>query len=435
MERLHDAGYPSSRLTVNYRNHPQILELYNRITYKGCLVPNAQNAELERVGSAWDSFTQSRFWFRQAGVDGVRRLFINTTGSAKQVGNSRSWSNSTHVDVIKELLVELYRFKDGNGVRPEDVMIISPYKDQRRLIQKKLGEQGVGYRDNLTVDTALGQEAPVVIYSLTKPSQGSPLSTGFVADTGRMNVALSRGQKVVIIIGNLTVWNDSTIRQMQSHKRNKFLIELLRDVRSRRHTISWNGPETVTDQQAPGDGRRAHESRSAQSTAPQQLDESIHPLDNMTDIDENLPALDARGDRWRRTPPRPSVNRPRSRHHHSQSRSQYRSRYQSPRRSISRNRHRRSRSPRRDHRRRSPYRGRSRDRRDDYQDRRSAYSEVGIDREQDMERERLVLELERARQRLQERDAEIQNRERDLRRREEYNRSRSHREGRDSRGR
>jgi superfamily I DNA and/or RNA helicase len=37
MERLGDAGYSQTMLTTNYRNHPQILDLFNREIYKGLL--------------------------------------------------------------------------------------------------------------------------------------------------------------------------------------------------------------------------------------------------------------------------------------------------------------------------------------------------------------------------------------------------------------
>lgn len=50
-------------------------------------------------------------------------------------------------------------------------MIISPYKAQRRLISNTLSQRGLTIRDNITVDAAQGQEAPVVLLFLTKPGE------------------------------------------------------------------------------------------------------------------------------------------------------------------------------------------------------------------------------------------------------------------------
>ncbi|KAE8401922.1 AAA domain-containing protein [Aspergillus pseudonomiae] len=138
MERLYRAGYPCIMLRTNYRNHSQILDLFNRGMYRGELVPGPENDRLERVGRAWDSFTGSRHWFRALNVQGVRRLFISVEGKARRMENSLSWSNDSQVYVLCQLLRSLYSYQTPNGdsVRPEDVMIISAYKDQKVLVQR-----------------------------------------------------------------------------------------------------------------------------------------------------------------------------------------------------------------------------------------------------------------------------------------------------------
>ena len=45
-------------------------------------------------------------------------------------------------------------------------MIISPYKDQMKLVNMVFNAYNVGYRDNLTVDASHGQEAKLVIFSM-----------------------------------------------------------------------------------------------------------------------------------------------------------------------------------------------------------------------------------------------------------------------------
>lgn len=146
-------------------------------------------------------------------------------------------------------------------------MLISPYKDQRRLITSELAKRKVTYRDNLTIDAAHGQEAPVVIFLMTKPSE-NPLDVGFIGDRQRMNVALSRAQKVLIIIGNLKIWNKDKIAGIRrASKKNLLLADLLVDVTMKEHTISWVGSRTVTETVAPPNTTYLFQGRTVRPTA------------------------------------------------------------------------------------------------------------------------------------------------------------------------
>ncbi|KAJ9272359.1 hypothetical protein DTO212C5_1544 [Paecilomyces variotii] len=96
--------------------------------------------------------------------------------------------------------------KDNFGLTPSDA--ISPYKDQKYLVDQVLQDANLRCRDNLTVDACQGSEANIVIFLMAKPSDlDERRSAGFVADSQRLNVALSRARKVLIIVGNLDVWN------------------------------------------------------------------------------------------------------------------------------------------------------------------------------------------------------------------------------------
>ncbi|PKY06173.1 P-loop containing nucleoside triphosphate hydrolase protein [Aspergillus campestris IBT 28561] len=255
MSRLYAAGYPCTMLDRNYRNHSQILEYFNRSVYGSKLLSGQSSDAPERVGRAWDTFTQDRHYFRNSGLVGVRRLFIGVIGNAEKAPNSLSWQNVSQAHVIRHLLRELYRFQTSGGdqIVPDDVMIISPYKDQQKLIGEVLAEHEIAYRDNLTIDAAQGSEAPLVIFSMTKPSADAR-KVGFIADVNRLNVALSRAQKVLVIIGNLRTWNAQAIKELKAnaHRRNRCLIGRLEDVTARRHTLTWADIRTVSETDPPG---------------------------------------------------------------------------------------------------------------------------------------------------------------------------------------
>ncbi|GAA85870.1 hypothetical protein AKAW_03984 [Aspergillus luchuensis IFO 4308] len=255
MERLHEADYPCTMLLTNYRSHSHIFDIFNRWIYNGALRLGPNNDSEQRVGKAWDTFTRSRHYFRGYGVVGVRRLFISVIGEAIRAEGSQSWFNQSQAMVAVHLLKNLfaYRTSDGQHIRPEDVMVISPYAAQRALVGRLMGEHGVSCRDNLTVDASQGQEAPMVIFMLTKPSK-NPVNVGFIADQQRLNVALSRAREVLVIVGNRFVWDKDALDKIKKSqgKTARFLLHLLNDTSRRGHTMVWHGEATVEDENPVG---------------------------------------------------------------------------------------------------------------------------------------------------------------------------------------
>ncbi|OJJ46540.1 hypothetical protein ASPZODRAFT_25625 [Penicilliopsis zonata CBS 506.65] len=108
-------------------------------------------------------------------------------------------------------------------------MIISPYKVNRNLVAETFHANGIDYSENLTIDASQGQESLIVIIPLTKPSNNAE-DIGFVADKQQINVTLNRAQKVCVIIGDLSAWNNVVCSLM---KRGKHLGSLLLDAREK----------------------------------------------------------------------------------------------------------------------------------------------------------------------------------------------------------
>jgi uncharacterized protein len=112
------------------------------------------------------------------------------------------------IERIAELLDELFaaspRFTDRHGdereLRPEDVLVVAPYNVQVAELKKRL----VNHRDRIgTVDKFQGQEAPVVIYSMTTSSaEDAPRGMEFLFSLNRLNVATSRAQAVVAVVAS-----------------------------------------------------------------------------------------------------------------------------------------------------------------------------------------------------------------------------------------
>jgi uncharacterized protein len=83
-----------------------------------------------------------------------------------------------------------------------DILVIAPYNAQVFELQKRLPDARVG-----TVDKFQGQEAPLVIYSVTTSSHAdAPRGMEFLYSLNRLNVATSRAKCVCVLVACPTVF-------------------------------------------------------------------------------------------------------------------------------------------------------------------------------------------------------------------------------------
>ncbi|QDT70360.1 hypothetical protein MalM25_33080 [Planctomycetes bacterium MalM25] len=87
--------------------------------------------------------------------------------------------------------------QDPRPLTIEDVLIVAPYNRQVASLTRRLPD---GARVG-TVDKFQGQEAPVVIYSMTTSSaEDAPRGMSFLYSPNRLNVATSRAQGLAIVV-------------------------------------------------------------------------------------------------------------------------------------------------------------------------------------------------------------------------------------------
>lgn len=127
--------------------------------------------------------------------------FIDFEGERDYHERKDAWKNVTNDLEAKAAvaLVKKIRGKDKNC----KIAVITPYKGQKRCISNCFFKFGMRYQmDNIyvdTIDSFQGSEADVVIFCTTR----SLRPTLFFKDTRRLNVALSRTQRELIILGKL----------------------------------------------------------------------------------------------------------------------------------------------------------------------------------------------------------------------------------------
>ena len=85
------------------------------------------------------------------------------------------------------------------------IAVISPYKQQIQILKEQLQHSSVlqEYGDKIsvnTIDSFQGQERDIVYISMTRSNTENKI--GFLSDTRRMNVAMTRARKKLVVIGD-----------------------------------------------------------------------------------------------------------------------------------------------------------------------------------------------------------------------------------------
>jgi predicted RecB family nuclease len=171
-------------LGVTWRMHPEIAAYVSDLVYDGRLTagPGQEQQAVRAAGPITGS--------------GLRVVDVNHLGNAA--------ASPQEVTVVLALWKQLTAgtFTDRDGcTRPmtaADVLIVAPYNNQVSLIQAAVPMARVG-----TVDRFQGQEAPVVIYSMTSSTaEDAPRGIDFLYDVHRLNVAISRAQALTVVVMN-----------------------------------------------------------------------------------------------------------------------------------------------------------------------------------------------------------------------------------------
>ncbi len=178
-------------LNVQYRMHEQIMGFSNQEFY---------NNELEAA-----EFVANWKLAMLEGGDDRPVEFIDTAGCGfdeKVNPETQSSYNPEEYFVLRKHLDHLLTLASPE-LRPS-IAIISPYREQVRFIQEHIAGDFDHYPDDdITVDTIdsfQGQERDVVYISLVRSNEKGEI--GFLKDTRRMNVAMTRAKKKLIIIGD-----------------------------------------------------------------------------------------------------------------------------------------------------------------------------------------------------------------------------------------
>lgn len=175
-------------LDETWRLHPAICAFTSEIYYEGKLVPRP---DLLHQAIGGDPA------FSGAGLRYVPVVHSgNTARSAEEV--------DAIAGIVQRLTAAGATFTDRHGLTRAltlaDVLIVAPYNAQVAALKERLPAlaERIG-----TVDRFQGQEAPVVIYSMTSSSpDDAPRGMEFLYNPNRFNVATSRAKALCILVGS-----------------------------------------------------------------------------------------------------------------------------------------------------------------------------------------------------------------------------------------
>jgi predicted RecB family nuclease len=173
-------------LDKTWRLHPHICRFTSELFYENRL-ESREGLENQRIdGHEW------------LGNAGLRFLPIRHEGNQNTSIEEAEYIAS----IVEGLLRPEVHWIDSTGNRqrltPEDILIVAPYNAQVAAVAGRLQQVRVG-----TVDKFQGQQAPIVIYSLTTSSpQDAPRGMEFLYSLNRLNVATSRAKAMAIVVGS-----------------------------------------------------------------------------------------------------------------------------------------------------------------------------------------------------------------------------------------
>ncbi|MEL7499329.1 MAG: AAA domain-containing protein [Planctomycetota bacterium] len=189
MERQIEQWGPtiSRMLGVQYRMHRDIMAFSSEqfyddelrshesvIEHRLCDLPDVEESEFTR-----EIFT-----------------FIDSAGAAWDEELEPEGLSKRNPNEARLVLHEVQRLLEA-GVAPSEIAVIAPYAAQVRLIRDLYEGDGLEID---TVDGFQGREKEAVIISMVRSNAKNEI--GFLADRRRMNVALTRARRKLVVIGD-----------------------------------------------------------------------------------------------------------------------------------------------------------------------------------------------------------------------------------------
>ena len=173
-------------LDTQYRMNRDISKIVSDFYYNGEL-RDASNIR-EKSHGLENKLSQSFYW-------------LNTPSSIKNYQESKKGTSPYNVGEIKGT-IDLLKWLDENLSEEKTVGVIAPYKAHVIRLENEINKLVFKHLDIEvnTVDAFQGREKQIIIMNLVR--NNSNHEVGFIAHDSRMNVAFSRAQELLFVMGS-----------------------------------------------------------------------------------------------------------------------------------------------------------------------------------------------------------------------------------------
>jgi helicase MOV-10 len=198
-----------TKLLNNYRAHPALLHLPNKLFYGGELVAAGNRMRTHSL-STWEHLV----------TEGVPLIFHGVQGKDQREASSPSWFNISEIEQVIEYVKWLIFETRENRVAAADIGIITPYAKQKQKLRDALAREGqrgnrAAFKEIKVGSTEefQGQERRVIILTTVRTSRqfvesDAKHNLGFLTNPKRFNVACTRAQALMVVIGDPRVLRD-----------------------------------------------------------------------------------------------------------------------------------------------------------------------------------------------------------------------------------
>nr|XP_049704433.1 putative helicase mov-10-B.2 isoform X1 [Helicoverpa armigera] len=179
-------------LRNNFRSNPDIIEIPDRLFYKGQLRALAKEDRISNIDILGEK-QHSR-----------AVVFHGVLSKEQKIGKSPSYFNMLECEIVQ---LYVRRLVTVHNVAMQDIGIVTPYIRQVYQIKKLLKEISYDKIEVGTVEAYQGKEKRIIIISTVRANcnlldHDAKFQLGFLVDDKRFNVAITRAKAKVIIIGN-----------------------------------------------------------------------------------------------------------------------------------------------------------------------------------------------------------------------------------------
>jgi len=203
-ERLIDLKKPNYQLKIQYRMNEVLMEFPNKLFYNNTLIAD-ESVKNIKLSDLLDEKIKKKVEDNPFLND--HPLIFVDVDSKEKISISKSKFNLDELKAVKNCLKD---FK--NVLDLKLIGLITPYKEQYALFKKELKgfiEKGL---EISTIDGFQGKEKDIILLSLVRANEKGEI--GFLKDYRRLNVAITRAKRKLIVFGNSeTLESDNIYRK------------------------------------------------------------------------------------------------------------------------------------------------------------------------------------------------------------------------------